>query len=215
MTVERVRITPSQITLKDANNRVVFDTSNQYIRTETNGNLRLNTQIPATMFSTLDGLVRAENIQGAILAYAIQQNIFNGSRPSFRFPEFTGTLAISITNISEFAGPGMGGVFQGFHLLRVSLDGVASANVASRFLFSQPSGQGGGGLSILGGSGPILTNVAPGTLITLGPVFPGDPNTGQPTSTTPVTNAPGANVLVYTAMAYQNQTSNLPLTVTP
>ena len=222
MTVERVRITPTQITLKDSSNKVVFDTSNQYIRTETNGNLRLNTQMPAIRFTTFGSVVRATNKQGVILGYRKLIDISQGGqRPSFRFPEFSGTLAIAVSQFSEGGGQP---VFVGFFGCRVAINGVFTpANIGaygyplSRSMVFNPQG-GGGGLvaGILDPPTWEWTNIAPGTLITLGPVYRASNSDLSIVTEEPVnSNYPGSARSIITVMAFQNQISSLPLTVTP
>jgi hypothetical protein len=215
MTIERVKITPTQITLKDANNKVVFDTNNQYIRTETGGNLRLNTQMPAIRFTTQQGQVRALPIQGVILGYVPMPSIISGQTPSFRFPEFTGKLIVTSSNFFE-GGPPVALTI--LTRLKVAINGIFTTSASGLYPGVRHLIFTGGGGVIVNLNDPTVwewNNISPGTLITLGPVTRVNTD-GVTVITDPLTSTPpGGDLVVYTVIAVQNEISSLPLTVTP
>lgn len=223
MTVERVRITPTQITLKDANSRVVFDTNNQYIRTEPTGNLKLNTQMPALRFITYNETVEATNVQGVVLGYITSDRItVNGETPTYRFPEFTGSLVITVSSFIEG-----GGSPQVVILLRlkVSINGVLTVSNSGSTSGSYPgsrhvvfSPNTGGGVAVLPLGNPAYwkwDNIAPGSLIQLGPLYRTSSDGVTPVNDPYTGASPAGAGLCYTVIAFQNEISTLPLTVTP
>jgi hypothetical protein len=223
MTIERVRITPTQITLKDSTNKVVFDTNNQYIRTEPAGNLKLNTQIPALRFTTYSGIVEASNVQGVILGYITSNYITaNGQTPTYRFPEFTGSLLIASSTYIEGGGQPLQVILLRLkvfinEILTASNSGTTSGSFpGSRHIIFNPTTGGGATVVPLAEPGNWRwDNVGPGSLIRLGPMYRTSSD-GVTAVTDPYTGGtPASEGLCFTVIAFQNQINTLPLTVTP
>jgi hypothetical protein len=219
MTVERVRITPTQITLKDASNKVVFDTNNQYIRTEPSGNLKLNTQIPALRFTTSSGVVEASNVQGVVLGYVTSDIItVNGQTPTYRFPEFTGSLVISASAFVEGGGQPLQVIIL---RLKVYINEILTASNSgaypgSRHIIFNPNS--GGGVTAVPLANPAYwqwDNVAPGSLIRLGPMYRTASDGSTPVIDPYTGGSPAGPAMCFTVIAFQNQINTLPLTVTP
>jgi hypothetical protein len=217
MTVERVRITPTQITLKDSNSKIIFDTNNQYIRTEPNGNLRLNTQMPAVRFTTYGGQVQATNNLGVVLGYRSQYDLtVVAQSANARFPEFTGSLIVTTSQYNDAVSNNP--VFVGIYRLVVSINGVPTVSTMGQYPTTRQVFFGGGGGIVV----PVFNNtgvwrwdnLSPGTLVEFGPVYRLDPN-GNPIGGPVTASQPGGGSTIYTALAIQSGISSLPLTVTP
>jgi hypothetical protein len=218
MTVERVKITPTQITLKDGNSKVLFDTDNQYVRTDPTGNLRLNTQMPALRFTTYAETVTATNVQGAILGYVDLNTLLGGNTRNLRFPEFTGSLVVTLSTFVEGGGQPQVMIL---YRVRVYINGSATVSNRGDFpgsrhvVFNPGTGGGYGALPLSNPPNWQWDNIQPGSLITLGTVYRTD-STGVTIVQDPATgSAPAGSAMMLTVIAIQNGISSLPLTVTP
>lgn len=94
MTVERVNITPTRMIVRSGSGNAVFDTQNKYIKTAAAGNLFVNKQVPTPLYYTLSQAVKTPIINGAHLRTVSKTEILSGAQVSFKYPEFSGKLAL-------------------------------------------------------------------------------------------------------------------------